>query len=221
MARQVRQTLPDPPPQYDQEYIAALARSINSFMGQATALAEVTAGRFITTDPVAVPGDLPDTTALPTGMLYLKPIMNVEDVPGTSVAQQVWATATLTLTTTQTAIPGCAITLPRDGTYLLMAAYDFNVVGNEQSATLYGSEAASPHHAAVETSSKTGRNFVYLNGIYTAGKSGQVVQSTAWKSGGSGTSYTGMECMLLALWIMAVPSGAGSNYLTVVEETDP
>jgi hypothetical protein len=221
MARQVRQTLPDPPPQYDQEYIAALARSINSFMGQATALAEVTAGRFITTDPVAVPGDLPNTTTLPTGMLYLKPIMNVEDLPGTGVVEQDWASATLTLTTTETPIPGCAIALPRDGTFLLMAAYDMNVVGNEQGATLYGSLTGTAHHAAVDTSSKTGRNFVYLNGILTGGTKGQLIQPSAYKSGGGGTSYTGLECSLTILWIMAIPSGAGSNYLTVVEETDP
>jgi hypothetical protein len=68
MARQVRQTLPDPPPEYDQQYIAALARSINNYMGQAQALGEVIAGRFIMTDP-------PDSTVgLPVGTLYLKTV---------------------------------------------------------------------------------------------------------------------------------------------------
>jgi hypothetical protein len=72
MARQVRQTLPDPPSQYDQEYIAALVRSVNHYMGQAQALGEVIAARFIMTDPVAIPQDLPNTSTLPVGELYLK-----------------------------------------------------------------------------------------------------------------------------------------------------
>ena len=74
MARQVRQTLPDPPPVYNQEYIASLARSINHFMGQATALAEVIAAHYIMTDAVRVPADLPDTTDLATGLVYLKEV---------------------------------------------------------------------------------------------------------------------------------------------------
>jgi hypothetical protein len=72
MARQVRQTLPDPPPEYDQQYVASLARSVNNYMGQATALAELIAARFIMTDPVKIPGDLPDTSSLPVGTVYLK-----------------------------------------------------------------------------------------------------------------------------------------------------
>ena len=80
MARQVRQTLPDPPPEYNQEYIAALARSVNNYMGQAQALGEVIAGRFIMTDPLHIPGDVPNTTGLPVGMLYLKTLASGEKV---------------------------------------------------------------------------------------------------------------------------------------------
>lgn len=68
MARQVRQTLPDPPPKYDQQYIAALARSINSYMSQAQALGEVIAARFIMTDPPTSP------LGQKVGTLYLKTI---------------------------------------------------------------------------------------------------------------------------------------------------
>lgn len=75
MARQVRQTLPDPPPQYDQQYIAGLARAINNYMGQAQALGEVIAGRFIMTKPP----DPPDSTVgLPVGTLYLKTVSGVK-----------------------------------------------------------------------------------------------------------------------------------------------
>lgn len=71
MARQVKQTLPQPPPVYDQEYIARLANAVNSYMFQAQALGEVVAARFIMTD-------LPTTTVgAPNGMLYL-----VEYPPG-------------------------------------------------------------------------------------------------------------------------------------------
>ena len=77
MARQVRQTLPDPPEHYDQRYIAALARSINNYMGQATALGEVIAARFIMTDAIHIPGDKPDTSGLPVGTLYLKTVSGV------------------------------------------------------------------------------------------------------------------------------------------------
>ena len=79
MARQVRQTLPDPPPQYDQDYIAALARSINNYMAQATALAEVIAARYIMTDPPT------STVGLKVGTLYLR---IVSGVPVLSVVQE-------------------------------------------------------------------------------------------------------------------------------------
>jgi len=71
MARQVRQTLPDPPAQYDQQYIASLARAINNYMGQAQALGEVISARFIMTDTPT------DTVGLPVGTLYLKTVNGV------------------------------------------------------------------------------------------------------------------------------------------------
>jgi hypothetical protein len=78
MARQVRQTLPNPPAEYDQQYIAALARSINLYMGQAQALAQVVAARFVMTDPPT------DSVGLPVGTLYLT---TVNGVPVLTVVQ--------------------------------------------------------------------------------------------------------------------------------------
>jgi hypothetical protein len=72
--RQIRQQLPKAPPEYDQNYISQLANAINQFMIEATAPAEMTAARFICTDPVYIPADMPDPTYLPTGMLYLKQV---------------------------------------------------------------------------------------------------------------------------------------------------
>jgi len=73
MARSVRQVLPDPPPAYDQAYLAQLADAVNHFMFQATAPGEVIAARFIMILPIHVPGDQATTAGLPTGTLILKP----------------------------------------------------------------------------------------------------------------------------------------------------
>jgi hypothetical protein len=71
MARTVRRPLPEPPVVYDQSYIAQLAEAINQYMFQRTAPAEITAARFILVDTITVGVDVPDTSTLPSGMLYL------------------------------------------------------------------------------------------------------------------------------------------------------
>lgn len=87
MARQVRQTLPDPPATYDRDYMAALAKAVNNYMGQAQALGEVIAGHYIMTDPILVPGSeitVPpgqaNTAGLPVGLVYLKTLASGEKV---------------------------------------------------------------------------------------------------------------------------------------------
>lgn len=81
MARVVKQTLPQPPPEYDQAYIAQLANAVNRYMIQRESLGEMVAARFIMTDPPrVVPGalatspDFPNTIELPTGTIYLKQV---------------------------------------------------------------------------------------------------------------------------------------------------
>jgi len=75
MARVVKQTLPQPPPQYDQDYIAQLVEAVNRYMIQREAQGEMIAARFISTDmPIvaaSTAGAYPDTSLLPTGTLYL------------------------------------------------------------------------------------------------------------------------------------------------------
>jgi hypothetical protein len=79
MARVVKQNLPEPPPQYDQAYIAQLTKAVNQYILQREALGELIAARFIMTDPpyvgtgTPVPG-YPDTSKLPTGTVYLKQV---------------------------------------------------------------------------------------------------------------------------------------------------
>jgi len=73
MARTVRQALPQPPPAYDQAYLAQLAEAINYYMFQREAPGELIAARFILVDPLHVPGDQATMAGLPTGMLVLKP----------------------------------------------------------------------------------------------------------------------------------------------------
>jgi hypothetical protein len=74
MSRAIRQSLPLPPPQYDQEYIAQLADAVNRYMAQAQAPGEITAARYIMVDPPLVPDDYPTTALLPTGTLYLRQV---------------------------------------------------------------------------------------------------------------------------------------------------
>jgi hypothetical protein len=74
MARVVRQALPQPPPVYDQSYMAELINAVNAYMFQREAPGEVIAARFVMTDPPVVSaaaGDYPDTSKLATGTLYL------------------------------------------------------------------------------------------------------------------------------------------------------
>jgi hypothetical protein len=214
VARIVKQNLPQPPPEYSQEYIAQLADAVNRYMIQREAQGEMIAARYIMTDPVSIPGDLPDTSTLPTGTEYLTPTVKAAD---DTILHQSWATNTITLTTTMQPIPGCSFTLTYAGRYLLMAAYDFTIVGNEQGALLLGGVTGSTHQAFCDTASKTGRNSVTLQGIFQA-TAGQVVALTAGKSGGGGNSTTGTECGLTVIWVGGAPVLGG--FLTVVQSSD-
>jgi hypothetical protein len=71
MARTVRQKLPAPPPAYDQAYIGRLVEAVNRYMLQREAQGEMIAARFVMTDALRVPADIPDVSTLPTGALYL------------------------------------------------------------------------------------------------------------------------------------------------------
>ena len=77
MARSVRQTLPEPPPVYDQAYIAQLANAVNRYMIQRES-GELIAARVVLTNPPTIgaatpayPEALPDASTLSTGTLYL------------------------------------------------------------------------------------------------------------------------------------------------------
>jgi hypothetical protein len=215
MARSLRQALPQPPPVYDQAYIAQLTDAINRYITAKESQGEEIAARFVMTDPVSVPGDLPDTSTLATGTLYLGQPMRAAD---DTELHQSWATATLTLTTSAQNIPGCSFTVAYAGRYLLLATYQFVVVGPEQGAILYGGASGSSHQAYVDTASKSGINSVSTQGIFQA-TAGQVVSLTAYKSGGGGSSYTGLECGLTVVWVGGVPVSNG--FLTVVRPEDP
>ena len=75
MAHTARQVLPNPPPVYDQAYIAKLVEAVNRYMVERES-GEVVAPRYICTDPVRIPDELPDTTGLPNGMFYLRKVGN-------------------------------------------------------------------------------------------------------------------------------------------------
>jgi hypothetical protein len=78
MARAVRQVLPQPPPVYDQAYIAKLVEAVNRYIVQRESLGEMITARLIMTDPPLIastlpakPEEYPDTRTLPNGTLVL------------------------------------------------------------------------------------------------------------------------------------------------------
>ena len=71
MARQIRQTLPQPGKTYDQGEVAQIAAAVQRYMFQAQAPAEVVAARFIMVDQPT------STVGLAVGTLYLKNIAGV------------------------------------------------------------------------------------------------------------------------------------------------
>lgn len=217
--RQIRQKLPDPPPQYDQIYLAQLADAVNDYMVQATAPAEVLAARFICVDPIHIPGDVPDQSTLPTGMLYLTaPNGTTAD---STVYGQAWATSNLTLTTAAQNIPGCSLSLTRAGVWLIIAAFDF-IVANEQNNYLFGQVSGSTHQATSGIGNNTGRMTVSNQGIITVTAPPQTVQLQAYKGGGTGNSSTGPDTGLSAVWIAGAPTTAGNGqFFTIVTPQDP
>jgi len=220
MARVVRQSLPQPPPVYDQTYISRLTDAVNEYMFQAQAPAEVIAARFILVDPLHIPADVPDTTGLPTGMMYLGSAFAAS--ADTTVIQQAWATAGITLTTSSQLIPGGSVTISRSGTYLLIGTYDLTAA-NEQGALLYGSIVGAMHNAIIDTTSKQGRTPASQFGVVNL-TAPQTLQLHAWKTGGTGNSSVGTESSIIALWIAGPPAagaaGTGPGFLTVVGTGD-
>lgn len=77
MSRTIRQTLPDPPPVYDQAYIAKLVNAVNNYMVQKEAQGELVTARLILTDTLRVPADVPNVATLPTGTVYLVSTNNI------------------------------------------------------------------------------------------------------------------------------------------------
>jgi hypothetical protein len=68
VARQVRQSVPAPGPEYEEAKARKMAAALNNYMFQAQAQGEVVAGHFIMTDQPT------STVGLPVGTLYLKTI---------------------------------------------------------------------------------------------------------------------------------------------------
>lgn len=78
MPRAVRQILPQPPPVYDQSYIAKLVQAVNRYIVQRESLGEQITARLIMVDPPVVssvhptpPGEYADTRTLPNGTLIM------------------------------------------------------------------------------------------------------------------------------------------------------
>lgn len=219
MARIVKQTIPAPPDHYDQQYTARVVDALNRYMFQRSQ-GEIIAARFVATDTpiVGASPNLPDTSTLPTGTIYLSSIVGA--TANSSTYAQAGATGSLTLTTTAQPVPGCSVTLAQAGVWLVLAVFDF-VCANEQNNNLYGAVTGSSRVAVCDTSSQTGEYTIGQNAIIT-GSVGQVIQMSAYKAGGTGNSSVSTHSSLTALWIpgLPLPGSTGNQFLTVVQESN-
>jgi hypothetical protein len=221
MARTIRQALPQPPPAYDQAYLAQLADAINYYMFQREAPGDLTAARFICVDPITIPNTVPDTTGLPTGMLNLQ--YAFADTADSSIAQQAYATVSITLTTTSTPIPGTSLTLTRTGNYFFFAHFDFTIA-NEQGALIHGTITGATHSVVVDSASKSGRTPANMGAVAAVTSVPLTVQLIAYKDSGSGNSSTGLNSNLIAIWVAGPSSpdasGTGTAFFTIVTPQD-
>jgi hypothetical protein len=210
MARQVRQTLPDAPPEYDQAYIAALARSLNSYMNQAQALGEVIAARFIMTDPLKVPGEaetngLPlDTADIALGTLYLKYVPALFAVNITS--------STPPSTTSLTPV-------------MMGLAMAFQTLYTQHGICIVNGQVGNTGNGTTNLSVVAGRNTPPVNGVPQPPGSTVVGQPVSYKGPASGAYVPFSQTIMLTgitpgipQWIdLAVSVSSGGSIVRDVE----
>jgi hypothetical protein len=111
----------------------------------------------------------------------------------------------ITLTTTYQDI-GVALTLNRAGRYYLNAVFDMRISGADLGVFLLGqcvADGAALPKVTFFSSAGGYQGMVSQQWVYTASAPGKVVKLQASKSGGSGSSITGSESTLTALWVSA------------------
>ena len=130
--------------------------------------------------------------------------------PGANSAQIAQASGNVTLTTAAADIPGCSLTLPRSGTYLIVGVFDCrggSGVGDAGSLILGYLVANGAAQAQLglftisNTATVSSGGTVAQQWLYTASSAGQIVKLQAAKTGGTGGSFTGNHSTISATWI--------------------
>ena len=130
--------------------------------------------------------------------------------PGANSAQIAQASGNVTLTTAAADIPGCSLTLPRSGTYLIVGVFDCrggSGVGDAGSLILGYLVANGAAQAQLglftisNTATVSSGGTVAQQWLYTASSAGQIVKLQAAKTGGTGGSFASAHSTISATWI--------------------
>lgn len=129
----------------------------------------------------------------------------VDVTPVTPIALLATATASLALTATPTNIPGCTLTLPNAGRYLVQGVFYFTFAAADSGGTLIG---LFPPVGTASVAAMGAGTAITFNGtvtqqwLYTA-TAGAVITIQAYKGGGTGTasSVNAGHTSLSAIWL--------------------
>ena len=126
----------------------------------------------------------------------------VEVTPESNTLQLAAGTTTLTLTTATQNVPGCSLTLARNGTYLVTGTFDFSHNGDGGQVLIGGLSASTASSALFQTLATSGSRGTFAQQWMITASAGAVINLTAFKTGGAGTSATGgSHTTIAALWV--------------------
>lgn len=143
------------------------------------------------------------------------------------VLAQVRATASLTLTSTATLVPGCTYTLPTSGTYHVTFQLDWTWAtgdGPLNGYVMLDGATLNPNIVAVFAASASTRVVGTMSVVFT-GTAGQVLTLVALKVNGTGNStvsspWTGLTVLLQpSFTVTTTGGGSGGSGLSAVSAT--
>ena len=114
-------------------------------------------------------------------------------------AQSAQASASITLTTSFQTIPGCTLTVPRAGTYLVCGIFDFGA-SNDPGIPLLGTLSGQSRYAVFMTAAANARATVGQHWLVSL-SAGAALTLVAQKTGGSGLSFVEVQSSITATWI--------------------
>lgn len=139
------------------------------------------------------------TTDLPAREFIWSGTVWAEVTAAGNTIQVAYGTTGLTLTTATQNVPGCSLTLAKAGQYLIAGVFDFAAA--DAGVFLIGGLSGQTPAAIFMTPATSGRVSVTQQWVVSA-SAGSVVQLTASKTGGTGTSGTGgIHTSITAMWV--------------------